>query len=757
MKILVSICLFLIIANHVDALDNGLAKTPPMGWNTWNKFQCNINENVIKSVADSLVSKGLKDAGYAYIIIDDCWSAGRDKNGIILANTSKFPSGIKALADYIHSKGLKFGMYTDVGSQTCGGYTGSLNHEQSDANTFASWGVDYLKEDWCNTTGLDAQTQYKIMSDALVATGRPILFSICEWGQSNPWEWAKDVGNMWRTTGDIGDCFDCTNLNGYQTGWVILLESNVNLAPYAGPGHWNDPDMLEVGNSSLDSTECCSHFSMWCMLSAPLIAGNDIRNMTNVTKNILTAPEIIAIDQDSLGIQATRIGNNSGFQVWQKPLKDGSVAVALLNVSAKAGVMQVLWSAIGLQAGNAEVRDLWARKDLGTYSDTFNINVLSHGVVVVKIKGQRASVASLSLDVNSVVLNLGNSKVINASVAPSNTTLTCSSSNDSIVTTNIAGVNSYSITAKDTGSVIIMVTTADGSKSATCLVKVVPCNLPSPWVFNDIREMKGSVTFDNNVFTVAGSGSDIWNQSDQFAYLNLDTNNNTSISARIVSQQNTDPWAKAGLMFRETGNPNSSFINLATTPGNGLHLQWRPGTGGNCSDVSYGTISLPEYLKLKRSDNTFISYKSADGVIWDSLGFIKIAGSFGKNYKVGMSVLSHNTQSVCSVTFDNVEVDFESYFTPVEINEININNTAISVFPNPVSQNSFSVRLRNYKSGEKLDLSVVDMEGRIVVKKNVMAGNVITINLDYDNFPKGLYLLVISGSETTSRSKFVVK
>ena len=308
------------------------AKTPPMGWNSWNAFGLNINSKIVMAVADSMVSKGLAAAGYKYIVIDDGWQIGRDKNGKIIADSSKFPEGIKYLADYVHSKGLKFGIYTCCGTKTCGGRPGSYGYETIDAKTYAEWGVDFVKEDWCYTDGLDTRTQYKKMSDALKASGRKILLSICEWGTTSPWEWGNGIGVMWRTTNDIQDCYDCVR-NWGGMGFIPILDKNANLAPFAGPGHWNDPDMLEVGNNALTPIECRSHFAMWCMLAAPLIAGNNISTMNDTIKNILTAPEIIAVDQDSLGIQGTRISDNSGLQVWQKPLKDGSVAVALLNVN----------------------------------------------------------------------------------------------------------------------------------------------------------------------------------------------------------------------------------------------------------------------------------------------------------------------------------------------------------------------------------------------------------------------------------------
>ena len=365
-----------------------LAKTPPMGWNSWNAFDLNISSKIVKAVADSMGSKGLTAAGYQYIVIDDGWQISRDKSGKIIADSTRFPEGIKYLSDYVHSKGLKFGIYTCCGTKTCGGRPGSYGYEAIDAKTYAEWGVDYIKEDWCNTDSMDTRTQYKIMSNAIKATGRPMLLSLCEWGISSPWKWANGVGAMWRTTGDIQDCFDCVK-NWGGMGWIRILDKNAELAPFAGPGHWNDPDMLEVGNKSLNPTECRSHFSLWCMMAAPLIAGNNISTMNDTIRNILTAPEIIAIDQDPLGIQGTRIKNDNGLQVWQKPLSDGSIAVALLNVTNSPSEMIVSLNEIGLKKGvTSSVRNLWDRKELPTITDFYKTQVESHGVVVLKIKKQ---------------------------------------------------------------------------------------------------------------------------------------------------------------------------------------------------------------------------------------------------------------------------------------------------------------------------------------------------------------------------------
>ena len=371
--------LFLLSVATVFGQFPELAQTPPMGWNSWNAFGLDINSKIVMAVADSMVAKGMADAGYEYIVIDDGWQIDRGKDGIIIVDSTRFPEGIKFLADYVHSKGLKFGIYTCCGTKTCGGRPGSFGYEMIDAQTYADWGVDYIKEDWCFTDGLDTRTQYQIMSDAIKETGRPMLLSLCEWGVSSPWEWAEGVGAMWRTTNDIQDCFDCVR-NWGGAGWAPLLEQNVNLAPYAGPGHWNDPDMLEVGNKALTSVECRSHFAMWSMLAAPLIAGNNISTMNDTIRDILTAPEIIAIDQDPLGIQGTRVRNDAGLQVWQKPLSDGSIAVALLNLTDISVPMSVSLEEIGFKKGvSSSVRDLWKQKDLFAVKESFEADVEPHG------------------------------------------------------------------------------------------------------------------------------------------------------------------------------------------------------------------------------------------------------------------------------------------------------------------------------------------------------------------------------------------
>jgi alpha-galactosidase len=367
------------------AAEGALALTPPMGWNSWNKFGCDVSEKLMRETADTLVSTGMKDAGYQYLVIDDCWQVRRDDKGRIVVDPDRFPSGMKVLADYVHGKGLKFGVYSDAGTQTCGGRPGSKDHEVQDARTYAEWGVDYLKYDWCHTEGQETRASYGLMSRALRATGRPIVFSLCEWGSTKPWLWAQGVGQLWRATGDIQDCWDCGKSWGGM-GVVHIIDIMADLHPYAGPGHWNDPDMLEVGNKGLNAVESRAHFSFWAILAAPLMAGNDLRNMSKETLETLTNREVIAVDQDALGMQGRKVWDNGPQEVWMKPLQDGSRAVILFNRGDEAGDVAVSFEDIGLApGGKALVRDLWKKADLGPSRGRFQAKVEPHGVVMVKV------------------------------------------------------------------------------------------------------------------------------------------------------------------------------------------------------------------------------------------------------------------------------------------------------------------------------------------------------------------------------------
>lgn len=354
-----------------------LALTPPMGWNSWNRFGCDINEQLIREMADAMVSSGMKDVGYVYVNIDDCWMApARDAEGNLQADPERFPGGIKALADYVHSRGLKLGIYSSAGTKTCQGYPASLDHEVEDAKKFAEWGVDYLKYDNCYNQGRDAVERYRKMSQALDAAGRPLVFSICEWGRNRPWLWAPEIGNLWRTTGDIRNSWESV---------MYILDQQVGLSKYACPGAWNDPDMLQVGNGGMTTTEDRAHFSLWCILAAPLLAGNDLRHMTEVTREILTNEEVIAVDQDPAGIQGYKIRDEGDHEVWVKPLENGDYAVALLNRGEDSAFIAVRAEEIGMsQAPRYVVRSLWAHKEEIT-GGRIEARVPSHGVAIYRV------------------------------------------------------------------------------------------------------------------------------------------------------------------------------------------------------------------------------------------------------------------------------------------------------------------------------------------------------------------------------------
>ncbi|HKT05467.1 MAG TPA: cellulose binding domain-containing protein [Rugosimonospora sp.] len=370
----------LLLATRAQALDNGLGRTPPLGWNDWNTFGCATSDSLIRGVADAMVSSGMAAAGYQYVNIDDCWEAStRDGSGNLRADPTKFPNGIKAVADYVHSKGLKLGIYSEAGTTTCAGYPGSIGHETQDAQTFASWGVDYLKYDNCGDhQGLTTQQRYTAMRDALLATGRPILYNLCEWGQDAVWTWGAGVGNSWRDTGDI------------SANWgsvMSILDSQVGLAAYSGPGGWNDPDMLEVGNSGLSDTESQAHFSLWSLLNAPLIAGNDIRSMSAATRAILTNTDVLAVDQDWGGKQGYKVRDDGDQEVWAKPMSNGSVAVILLNRGSATSTISTTASQVGLATtANYTLKDLWS-KATSQSGGVISAPVPSHGVAMYLVSG----------------------------------------------------------------------------------------------------------------------------------------------------------------------------------------------------------------------------------------------------------------------------------------------------------------------------------------------------------------------------------
>lgn len=392
------LAVFVLLNGHAEAQKfEELAQTPPMGWNSWNHFGCNVTEALIRETAESMVSSGMREVGYEYVNIDDCWHGQRDSLGTIQADPERFPSGMRALSDYLHSLGLKLGIYSDAGWRTCAGRPGSRGHEYQDARTYAGWGIDYLKYDWCNTENLDAEGAYQTMAAALRAAGRPVVLSICEWGDNDPWEWGGSYGHLWRTTGDITNCFDCVIDHGTWHSWGILqiLDMQDGLRRYAGPGHWNDPDMLEVGNG-MTAAEDRAHFSMWAMLAAPLLAGNDLRSMSEETRRILTNGEVVAVDQDPLGVQGFPFRTAGPVQIWFKPLADGAWAMAVLNRSDAPAKFAFDWAEEAVDDGLSgrstsfdriryRLRDLWAGRGAGDTGTPFTGSVAPHDVLLLRL------------------------------------------------------------------------------------------------------------------------------------------------------------------------------------------------------------------------------------------------------------------------------------------------------------------------------------------------------------------------------------
>jgi len=355
---------------------DGLAPTPPMGWNSWNRFGPFVSDHLVRETADALIESGMRDAGYRYVVVDDAWEGSlRGDDGNLEPNLWRFPS-MRGLAGYLHQRDLRFGLYTCAGDRTCQGYPGSRGTEFLDARRFASWDVDFMKVDWCHTEGLEARAAFRTWSEAMRATRRPMVLSICEWGRGRPWLWAGGVGHLWRTAHDIADRWDSV---------TDILDRQEALAPFAGPDHWNDPDMLEVGNGGMTDAEYRSHFSLWAILAAPLMAGNDVRAMSDATRAILTAPEVIAVDQDPLGRQGRRVNQTRAIDVWVRELDGGSRAIVLLNRGEVAARAEVTWDLVGgSRSHSARVRDLWERQDLGVRREGYDVTLAPHSAAMVK-------------------------------------------------------------------------------------------------------------------------------------------------------------------------------------------------------------------------------------------------------------------------------------------------------------------------------------------------------------------------------------
>jgi alpha-galactosidase len=378
----------------------GLAKTPPMGWNSWNTFEININEALVKSIADKFITEGYKDVGYNYIVIDDGWMLKeRNEKGDLVPDPKKFPNGLKVTIDYVHAKGLKFGIYNCAGSKTCAGFPGSRGHEYQDALTYAALGVDYLKYDWCSTGKLNAEEAYITMRDALFAAKRPVVFSLCDWGNSNPWTWGEKVGHAWRISGDIYPCWDCKHDHGGYYSWGVLkiLDMHPDIRQHAGVEHYNDYDMMEVGNGMTEN-EDRSHFSLWSMLGSPLMMGNDVRSASPKTHAIMTNKDMIAINQDPLSIQAFKALKKDSLDVFVKPLANDEWALCFLNRSGKPYNLTFDWAKNKLQDPDFKayqvdfttdvfnIKDVWNKKELGKTNRVLTTTIAEHDVLVVRLR-----------------------------------------------------------------------------------------------------------------------------------------------------------------------------------------------------------------------------------------------------------------------------------------------------------------------------------------------------------------------------------
>jgi alpha-galactosidase len=387
MKYLVILFILLVPWTGYPQKYTELALTPPMGWNSHNTFGVDVNEALIMEIADAMVQTGMAKVGYQYIIIDDGWASGRDEEGNLIPDPKKFPGGMKTLADYIHGKGLKLGICADAGIKTCGGFPGSRGYEYQDARNFARWGIDYLKYDWCNTGTQSAKDDYWLMSDAIRKAGRPMVFGICEWGTNEPWKWAKNMGHSWRTTSDISDTWDGKQKQGEiwtNLGWTLILDQQSGLEVNSGTGAWNDPGILEVGSGGMSIDEYRTHFTMWCMLAAPLMAGNDLRNMEKPIIEILTNADVIAVDQDKMGKQGYKIVDQGDYEVWTKDLEKGDAAYCFLNRSQTAMPLTIDWKKLGV-LGYYKLKDLWAGKNAGTTQSVYQATLPPHSVILLRL------------------------------------------------------------------------------------------------------------------------------------------------------------------------------------------------------------------------------------------------------------------------------------------------------------------------------------------------------------------------------------
>jgi alpha-galactosidase len=683
-------------APAANALDNGLALVPPMGWNDWNAFGCNVDEQLVEQTADAFVTSGMRDAGYKYLNIDDCWALPtRDADGNLVANPAKFPSGIAALADYVHARGLKLGIYEDSGTKTCssgGGFPGSLGHEDQDAMLFARWHVDYLKYDDCNVPA-DGQnpdasiTRYETMRDALAkataATGQNIVFSICEKGDfgvpNSAW---PSIGNLWRTTGDIHDNY---------SKLIGIFHQNVALADLSGPNHWNDPDMLEIGNGGMTDVEYRTHFTLWAEMAAPLIAGTDVRNMSTATKSILTNHEVIAVDQDPLGAQGRPVASSDGHWVLSKPLANGDRAVTLFNETGVPATISTTAAQVGLHSAvDYRVRDLWAHDDsesAGTISATLpaHASAMYRVTPLHDVDGSTPphvdlGLAGLSDDIavgapttaTVTVADEGRRPLVGGhvrlqapagwTVQPSTLTVAELAPGKTVrIPVRVTAPPTARPLPEDTVSAALEYAGPSGSAAATSFVQTLhrPTPVAAPYRTFAAVDKSTDPRYGRlgDAFAIIAAGADVSGSNNQYGtiYQKSALSTSGSVTTQVTAQQVLNSGMKSGLMVRRDvtqANTSPGYVTLEVTPSNRVQMQWDTDGNGqlDASASSSLTGSTPIWLRLTRDGTTFTGAYSTDGSTWKTVSSATVPTATGAE-DAGMFTSSHNK-------YDDARADF---------------------------------------------------------------------------------------------------